>query len=29
VVFEADINAVLAEEVSVQLILPTGVNSSR
>jgi hypothetical protein len=29
VVFEADINAVLAEEVSVQLILPTGANSPR
>jgi hypothetical protein len=28
-VFEADINAPLAEEVSVQLILPTGANSSR
>jgi len=28
-VFEADINALLAEWVSVQLILPTGANSSR
>jgi hypothetical protein len=29
VVFEADINALLAEWVSVQLILPTGADSSR
>jgi hypothetical protein len=28
-VFEADINALLAESVSVQLIVPTGANSSR
>jgi hypothetical protein len=28
-VFAADINAILAESVSVQLILPTGANSSR
>jgi hypothetical protein len=28
-VFETDINALLAEQVSVQLILPTGANSSR
>jgi hypothetical protein len=28
-VFEADINGLVAEYVSVQLILPTGANSSR